>query len=272
MNLPRQIDDASQFIKNKSKTAPRAGIILGTGLGRLTESIDIEAEISYEDIPHFVNATVEHHAGKLISGKIAGTPVVCMQGRFHFYEGYSLKEITFPVRVMKALGIKNLLISNIAGALNQNFQLGDMMLINDHINLLSDSPLRGENHDELGPRWPDMIEPYNQELAMLARQAAQKQDLHLQEGVYACMGGPQLETRAEYKMLQILGADAIGMSTVPEVITAVHAGLQVMAVSILTDLCYPDALAPVNIEKIIQVANEAEPRLVNLFKDIIVTL
>lgn len=269
MDLLQKIEEAAAYIKKSVTETPEVGIILGTGLGRLVESIDIKAEAAYGEIPHFVSSTVEHHAGKLIFGLIGGKPVLCMQGRFHFYEGYSLEQITFPVRVMKKLGIESLLISNVAGGLNREFKLGTMMLLKDHINLLGASPLTGKNYEELGPRWPDMIEPYSEKLSMLAKEAAEKEGLALDEGIYAFMGGPQLETRAEYRMLQIIGADAVGMSTVPEVICAVHSGIPVMAVSIITDLCFPETLAPVDIEKIIAVANRAEPGLVTLVKGVI---
>lgn len=270
MKLTERIAESLSYIKTKTALEPESGIILGTGLGQLVESIEVACEIPYEEIPHFVSSTVEHHAGKLILGRLSGKPVVCMSGRFHFYEGYSLEEITFPVRVMKALGITQLLISNVAGGLNGDYSLGDIMILDDHINLLGTNPLVGPNDPELGERWPDMFEPYDKKLQQKAISIAEKHGITVQPGgVYACMSGPSLETRAEYRMLERLGADAIGMSTVPEVIVAVHAGLSVFACSIITDLCYESALAPANIEEIITTAMATEPKLVTLFKELV---
>jgi purine-nucleoside phosphorylase len=270
MTMKEKIAESLAYIKKRTTLRPEVGIILGTGLGRLTESIAIDAELHYGDIPHFVAATVEHHAGKLILGKLGERPVVCMAGRFHWYEGYSPAEITFPVRVMKALGCTELLISNVAGGLNESYGRGDIMIIDDHINLLGINPLIGPNDPELGDRWPDMIEPYSRELQERAMAIADKFAIRVQpNGVYACLSGPSLETRAEYRMLRIIGADAVGMSTVPEVITAVHAGLRVFACSIITDLCYPGALGPVDIAEILATAGEAEPKLVQLFRELV---
>ncbi len=269
MTLKEKIFESKDFIVNKTGIEPTVGIICGTGLGRLTESIDIDAELPYHEIPHFVTSTVEHHAGKLILGTLGATSVVCMAGRFHFYEGYSLAEITFPVRVMRALGCSELLISNVAGGLNEKYRRGDIMILDDHINLLGDNPLVGQNDPELGDRWPDMIEPYNKELQERAVDIAKKNRITVHpNGVYACLSGPSLETRAEYRMLQRIGADAVGMSTVPEVIAAVHARMRVFACSIITDLCFPPMLGPVNVPEIIATAGEAEPKLVQLLREL----
>ena len=266
MTLKEKINESRAFIEQRTIIRPKVGIILGTGLGRLADSIAVDAELPYSLIPHFVTATVEHHAGKLLLGHLADTPVVCMAGRFHCYEGYSAAEITLPVRVMKALGCKNLLISNVAGGLNESYRRGDIMILDDHINLLGHNPLTGPNDAELGERWPDMFQPYNRHLQEKAEAIAEELGINIRRrGIYACMSGPSLETRAEYRMLRLIGADAVGMSTVPEVITAVHAGLRVFACSIITDLCYPGALQPVDIADIIAVAGQAEPQLVRLF-------
>jgi purine-nucleoside phosphorylase len=269
MELPAKIGQAQAFIREKCGLIPEIGIILGTGLGKLVDSIQIESEIPYGDIPHFVHSTVECHAGKLIFGTLAGRPVVAMQGRFHFYEGYTLEQITFPVRVMKALGIHSLVVSNACGGLNPQFKPGDIMLITDHINLLGQNPLIGKNWTELGPRFPDLSEPYKRDYIALVHEIALKNAISVQRGVYACMSGPSLETAAEYRMLRIIGADVIGMSTVPEVITAVHAGLKTLGLSVITDACLPDALEPVDIEKIIRTAAMAEPRLVTLITEFV---
>jgi purine-nucleoside phosphorylase len=270
MTLKEKIKQSLGYIQERTTIRPAAGIILGTGLGRLIDSIDIEAELPYRDIPHFSPATVEHHAGKLILGTLEGAPVVCMAGRLHLYEGHSLAAITFPVRVMKALGATDLLISNVAGGLNESYRRGDIMILDDHLNLLGTNPLIGENDPELGPRWPDMFEPYDRQLQEKAAAVAQKLEIRIQPGgVYACLSGPSLETRAEYRMLRTLGADAVGMSTVPEVIVAVHAGLKVFACSIITDLCYPGALGPVDIAEIIATAGQTEPKLVQLFAQLL---
>lgn len=265
-----KIEESVLYITNKTKTKPETGIILGTGLGKLVESIEIECELPYDEIPHFVSATVEHHAGKLILGRLNGKSIVCMSGRFHFYEGHSLEEITFPIRVMKSLGVQKLLISNVAGGLNESYKRGDIMIIDDHINLLGTNPLVGPNDTDLGERWPDMFEPYDMELQKKAHAAANELDMAIQKGgVYACMSGPSLETRAEYRMLQRIGADAIGMSTVPEVIVAVHSGLRVFACSIITDLCYEPELKPANVPEIVATAMETEPKLVALFEKLV---
>jgi purine-nucleoside phosphorylase len=267
--LPEKIEEAKDFICGKYSKVPVAGIILGTGLGSLVKSIEAEVEIKYEDIPGFVSSTADFHSGKLICGNLSGKPVVAMQGRFHFYEGYSMEEITFPVRVMKALGIKSLVVSNACGGLNPQFSPGDIMLITDHINLLGQNPLIGKNYSKLGPRYPDMCEPYDRKYIKMVSDIALKQGIPVQKGVYAVMSGPSLETAAEYRMLRLIGADVIGMSTVPEVITAVHAGLKVLGLSVITDSCLPDNLEPVDIKKIIATAEKAEPNLVTLINEFV---
>jgi purine-nucleoside phosphorylase len=267
--LRQKINEAIKFIRTKTDMKPRIGIILGTGLGGLVKEIKKEIVIDYEKIPHFPVSTVESHHGKLIFGTLSGKKIVAMQGRFHMYEGYDLKQVTFPVRVMKFLGVKNLLISNAAGALNPLFQKGDVMIMSDHINLLGDNPLIGPNDDELGPRFPDMSEAYSKDLIALAEQAALDLKIRVQKGVYVAMPGPNLETRAEYRFLRIIGADAVGMSTVPEDIVAVHMGMKVLGFSILTDECFPDALKPASLEKILKVAMKAEPKMTAIMKEVV---
>lgn len=270
MQIPQMIEECVSFIRQKGANCqPEYGIILGTGLGGLINALEIQCILDYSELPHFVQSTVESHHGKLIFGKLGGKPVVCMQGRFHFYEGYTLSQVTFPVRVMAALGISTLIVSNAAGALNHQFRAGDLMLITDHLNLLGVSPLIGPHWPILGSRWPDMCEPYTNSLQKKAIEIALEEGILLQRGVYACMSGPNLETRAEYRMLRILGADAIGMSTVPEVIVAVQAGLKVLGISVLTDECFPDALAPCDIKKILATAAATEPQLVKLIQRVV---
>jgi purine-nucleoside phosphorylase len=271
-DLKSQITEAIDLIASKSKLQPEIGVVLGTGLGGLAEKIDVETRIPYEAIPHFPTSSVQGHAGELLLGTLGARPVVALSGRFHYYEGYSLQEVTFPIRVAKALGIRTLIVSNACGGLNPQFRGGDIMLITDHINFIGDNPLIGPNDDSLGPRFPDMIEPYTESLLDLAESIGLKQGLKLQRGVYLACAGPNLETRAEYRMMRALGADAVGMSTVPEVIVAVHCGLSVLGFSVITDECLPDALEPVNIEKIIAVANAAEPRLSELVLECVRTL
>ena len=266
LELQKQTVD---FLINKGFENPDIGIVLGTGLGQLVNHIEIIQEINYSDIPNFPVSTVEFHSGKLIFGILENKKVVVMQGRFHLYEGYSLQEITFPIRILKQLGIKKLLISNAAGAINLDFKKGDLMLIEDHINLQGGSPLAFKNVSDFGERFTDMREPYDLELRNSILKIAKKQNITLHKGVYAAVVGPQLETKAEYKMLKILGADAVGMSTVPEVIVANHLNLNVLAVSVLTDECNPDDLKPVNIPEIVALAGAAEPKLITLFKELI---
>ena len=267
--LFKMIQEAEAFIKTKTSVKPKYGIILGTGLGKLADSIAVETAIGYEEIPHFPVSTVESHAGKLLFGSISDKPVIAMQGRFHFYEGYSMQQIVFPVRVMKFLGVDTLFVSNACGGINPLFPPGTLMAITDHINLLPGNPLIGPNDNRVGPRFPDMSEPYSKELINLAMKVAAENKIRLERGVYASMSGPSLETRAEYRMLKTLGADVIGMSTVPEVIAAVHAGLRVFGISVITDSCLPDALEPATLDKILAAAATAEPSLVKLIEKVL---
>lgn len=259
--LKQHIEAAVGAIRLVSALKPRVGIILGTGLGALAEKIEAEARLEYASIPHFPTSTVDTHAGELILGRLEGQPVVALSGRFHVYEGYSLQQVTFPIRVARALGIDTLIVSNAAGGLNPQFSAGDLMLITDHINLMGDNPLIGPNDDSLGPRFPDMCEPYAKSLVALAETIALEKGIKVQRGVYAALTGPCLETPAEYRFLRIIGADAVGMSTVPEVIVAIHAGLKVLGLSAITDECLPDALKPANIDEIIATANRIEPQM-----------
>ncbi len=262
-----QINEAVEAIRKITDKNYEIGIILGTGLGGLVSDIEIEHEIDYADLPHFPLSTVETHKGKLIFGTIEGKNVVVMQGRFHYYEGYSMKQIVFPVRVMKFLGVKYLLISNACGVMNPIYRRGDLMIMDDHINLLGDNPLIGPNDDELGPRFPDMSEPYSQELIALAEKAALENKIKIHKGVYVAVAGPNLETKAEYRFLRAIGADVVGMSTVPEVIAANHAGMKVLGISIVTDECFPDALKPIDINEVISAAKTAEPKMTLIFKE-----
>ncbi len=264
-----QIKEASNFIKSKGVDEPTFGIVLGTGLGNLVTKIDSITEIDYADIPHFPVSTVESHHGKLIYGTIEGKKVLAMQGRFHYYEGYSMQQITFPIRVMKLLGVQKLLISNAAGAVNPNFKKGSLMLIDDHINMLPANPLSGKNLDELGPRFPDMSQPYDKEMNNSLKDLSKELNITLHEGVYTPVAGPNLETRAEYRYLRQIGSDAIGMSTVPEVIVANHMGLPCVAISVLTDECDPDNLKPVSIAEILEIAGKAEKDLTKLYVELI---
>jgi len=261
-----RVQEAVAAIRRKSKTEPQVAIILGTGLGGLAGELTVEAGIEYRDIPGFVHSTVETHTGRLLLGTLEGKPAVAMQGRFHRYEGWSMAEITFPVRVMRALGAKALCVANAAGGINRRFEPGDLMVIEDHINLMGENPLVGPNDDRLGPRFPDLCDCYDPELLRLALSIARKEGLRAHSGVYAAMTGPSLETAAEYRMLATIGADAIGMSTVPEVIVAVHCGFRVLGISVITDKCVADALRPASVPDIIRVATEAEPRLTSLMK------
>lgn len=264
-----KIQEAVDYIFSKGIDDTTIGIVLGTGLGNLVEKIEIITSIPYAEIPHFPVSTVESHSGRLIYGKVGGKKVVAMQGRFHYYEGYSATEITFPIRVMKVLGIKYLLISNAAGTVNPNFKKGHLMLIDDHINLLPDNPLRGKNHDKLGPRFPDMSMPYDAEMNKIIKEIANENKMLLHEGVYVSVEGPNLETRAEYRYLRTIGADAVGMSTVPEVIVANHMALPCAAISVLTDECDPDNLKPVSLKEILECAAIAEKDLTKIFVELI---
>ena len=249
--------------------APEVAIILGTGLGALGEAIRADAFVAYEDIPGFPLSTVESHTGRLLLGSLGGRRVAAMQGRFHRYEGYSLQQVTFPVRVMHALGARTLVVSNACGGMNPEWRAGELMLLADHINLLGDSPLIGANDDALGPRFPDMSEPYDAALRAIARSVAAERRITLREGVYVAVAGPNLETRAEYRMLRTLGADVVGMSTVPEVIVAKHAGMRVLGISIITDMCLPDALEPATLDGILAMARRAEPDLTALVRGVL---
>jgi len=265
----QKIQETTEFLMAKGITHPEVGIVLGTGLGKLIDSIDIICNLEYEEIPHFPLSTVEFHKGHLIYGTLCGKRVLAMQGRFHYYEGYNLRQVTFPIRVMKQLGIRYLLLSNAAGALNLNFRKGDLMLIDDHINLLPDNPLTGPNIDELGPRFPDMSQPYSSKINHHLISIASELNIPLRKGVYVAVPGPNLETRAEYRFLRGIGADAVGMSTVPEVIIANHMKLSCAAISVLTDECDPDNLQPADINDIIETAGKAEEKLIRLFKALV---
>ncbi|MCU0710866.1 MAG: purine-nucleoside phosphorylase [Pirellula sp.] len=264
LDLYDKIQEACGAIKKVWNKKPHAGIILGTGLGPLVQRIEVEATLDYADIPHFLKSTATSHRGRLVCGTLCGLPVMAMEGRFHMYEGYSLKEITLPVRIMKALGAELLVVSNACGGMNPFYKAGDIMLIDDQINLLGDNPLIGINDDRLGPRFPDMSAPYDQELIRAALQVARKHDIVAHQGVFVAVAGPNLETRAEYRFLRMIGADVVGMSTVPEVIVAVHSGMRCVGFSVITDMCLPDALEAADVQKIIAVANDAEPRLTKL--------
>jgi len=264
-----RVQAAADVVRRRAALVPEVGIILGTGLGGLAREIVVEAEVPYADIPGFPLSTVETHAGKLLLGRLGGRPVAAMQGRFHRYEGYDLQQVTFPVRVLRQLGARTLVVSNACGGMNPLWGPGDLVLISDHINLLGDNPLVGPNDERLGPRFPDMSAPYDPDLRALARAAALELGILLREGVYVAVAGPNLETRAEYRMLRAMGADVVGMSTVPEVIVANHQGMQTVGISIVTDQCLPDALEPAEIGKIIATANRAEPNLTRLITTVV---
>ena len=259
-----RVEEAAAVVRERFDVSPDVAIILGTGLGRLGAEIETAATIEYGEIPSFPLSTVESHAGRLLCGTLAGKTVIAMQGRFHRYEGYSLQQVTFPVRVLRALGAKTLVVSNACGGMHPLWHAGDLMLIADHINLLGDNPLTGPNDDRLGPRFPDMSNAYDAALREIARAVAVERKIELREGVYVAVAGPNLETRAEYRFLRAIGADVVGMSTVPEVIVAIHGGMRVLGLSIITDMCLPDSLEPATVEKIIAVANRAEPKLTQL--------
>lgn len=265
----KQIQKTTEYLKEKGFENPEIGIILGTGLGQLLDEIEILKTVSYNHIPNFPTATVEFHKGKLIYGILEGKRVIVMQGRFHLYEGYTLQDVTYPIRIMQKLGIKTLLVSNASGAINLNFKKGELMLIEDHINLQGSSPLAFKGVSKLGQRFADMSQPYDSDINTKLKTIAKAHNITLHEGVYASVVGPQLETRAEYKMLKIIGADSVGMSTVPEIIVANHLNLKAAAVSVLTDECDPDNLKPININEILEMANKAEPDMITLFKELI---
>ena len=264
LHLYDQIQESLQFIRSKWSGTASVGIVLGTGLGNLAKQINAEVTFPYEEIPHFPRSTVETHAGNLVVGTLHGVPVAAMEGRFHAYEGYDSQQITFPVRVLQALGAETLVVSNACGGMNPQYRQGDIMVIEDHINLLGINPLVGINDDRLGPRFPDMCEPYDQQLIDLALEVARKENITAHKGVYVAVLGPNLETRAEYRFLRGIGADVVGMSTVPEVLVAVHCGMKVLGLSIVTDMALPDALKPAAVSAIIAVANAAEPKLTKI--------
>jgi len=265
----QQVDEAAAFIRDQLANVPRLGLILGTGLGQLAEQIDVDATLPYEEIPHVPLSTVASHDGRFLAGTLRGVPVLAMQGRFHLYEGYSTRAVTLPVRVMGTLGVEALLLTNAAGGMNPQFAERDLMLITDHINLQGANPLVGPNVDDWGPRFPDMSEPYDLALRTVAEEVALEHQIKMQQGVYVAVSGPNLETKAEYRMLRRLGADAVGMSTVPEVIVARHMGIRVLALSVITDECFPDALAPVTMDDVLAAARAAEPQLTTIFTGVI---
>lgn len=262
-------DEALAFIRSKTDFRPDFLIILGTGLGRLASQIQVTTSIPYNEIPHFPVSTVESHAGRLLFGTLSGKNVVAMQGRFHYYEGYSMQQIVFPVRVLKALSVNTLLVSNACGGMNPNFRRGDIMCITDHINLIGDNPLIGANDNELGPRFPDMSEPYTRSLIDVADTVALSKGIKMHHGVYVAVSGPNLETRAEYRFLRQIGGDVVGMSTVPEVITAVHMGMKVLGISVITDECFPDSLKAVEMKEILEAADMAEPKMTSVIMGVL---
>lgn len=266
--IRQQADEAVAVIREQWDQTPQAGLILGTGLGGLAEQIEVAATFPYPEIPHFPESTAPSHAGQLVCGTLHGVPIVAMEGRFHYYEGYSLQQVTFPIRVMRALGADTLVVTSAVGGMNPQFDLADIVILEDHINLMPDNPLRGINDDELGPRFPDMSEPYSKTLIEAARQAALKLSIPAHKGVLVAVAGPNLETRAEYRMLRQMGADIVGMSTVPEIIVARHAGMQTLGFSIVTDMCLPDALEEANIDSILKVAAEGGARLERLIGEL----
>ncbi len=268
----KEIKEAARFLKKQFKHSPQVGIVLGSGLGKFVEEIEVEKEVSYSDIPHFPVSTVEGHQGKLIFGRLSGKTVVALAGRFHFYEGYSAQELTFPIRVMKLLGIETLLLSNASGSVNPDYKVGDIMFINDHISLFTPNPLIGRNIDEFGPRFPDMNEPYDRKLIGLAREISHRHGYDVKEGVYVAVTGPTFETRAEYRMIHRLGADVVGMSTVQEAIVASHMGVKVFAISVVTDLGLQEEGNIITHEEVLQAAQEAEPRLAVIFKELIAAI
>lgn len=267
-----QVQEAADVLRARAGDAARVGIILGTGLGALADEIEVRETVPYEDVPHVPAPTVESHSGRFLAGRLRGVDVLAMQGRFHLYEGYTPWQVTLPVRMMAALGVETLLISNAAGGMNPLYRRGDLMLVTDHLHLQGSNPLTGANVDAWGPRFPDMSEPYDRELRRAAADAALERGVRLREGVYASVLGPNLETRAEYRFLRQAGADVVGMSTTPEVIVARHAGMRVLAVSVVTDECFPDALEPVVLADILAAAAEAEPRLTQILGDVVATL
>ena len=270
--LKRQIDEAVSYLKGRTKLVPEVAVILGTGLGTLAEGLKVETAISYREIPHFSASTVESHKGELLFGRLAGRPAVVMSGRVHFYEGYSMRQVSFPVRVMQALGAHTLVVSNACGGMNPLMNAGDIMVVTDHINLMGDNPLIGPNDESLGPRFPDMSQPYDRGLIRLAEDVALAEGLKVQKGVFVAVAGPNLETAAEYRFLRGIGADVVGMSLIPENLVAVHGGMRVVALAVITDRCLPDALEAVDIPRILAVAAEAAPRLDRLVTRLVARL
>jgi purine-nucleoside phosphorylase len=270
--LKRQVDEAVASLRAKTPLVPEVAVILGTGLGELAEGLEVEARVSYRDIPHFAVSTVESHKGELVFGTLGGRPAVVMSGRVHFYEGYTMRQVSFPVRVMQALGAKTLIVSNACGGMNPLFAAGDIMLVTDHINLMGDNPLIGPNDETMGPRFPDMSQPYDRKLIALAENVALEEKIAVQKGVFVAVAGPNLETAAEYRFLRGIGADVVGMSLIPENLVAVHGGMRVLAFAVITDLCLADALEPVDIPRILAVAAKAAPRLDRLVTRVVARL
>jgi len=256
--------EALQYIQPQTDLKPTYLIILGTGLGQLADRMEVQDTVSYDDIPHFPTSTVESHQGRLLFGTLGGKEVVAMQGRFHYYEGYTMQQIVFPQRVLRALGADTMIVSNACGGMNPQYRRGDIMLITDHINMLGDNPLIGPNDEKLGPRFPDMSDPYTTDLRKVAGDVALEKQIKMHEGVYVALSGPTLETRSEYRFLRLIGADVVGMSTVPEVISAVHTGMDVLGISVITDECFPDSLQPVSIEDVLEAAGIAEPKMTDV--------
>ncbi|MBP9932431.1 MAG: purine-nucleoside phosphorylase [Chitinophagaceae bacterium] len=267
-----QLNETVAFIQSRTSLQPIAGIILGSGLGGLVNDLDIELSLPYEEIPHFPVSTVKGHGGKLLFGKLNQQPVVMLSGRFHYYEGYNMQEVTYPVRVMKQLGASVLFVSNAAGGMNPDFKVGDLMIINDHINLFPEHPLRGKNDEQMGPRFPDMTEPYSHKLIQSAKKIAESQQIHVHEGIYIGLQGPTFETKAEYKYLRVIGGDTVGMSTVPEVIVAKHMGMDVFGMSVVTDLGIRDEMNVITHEEVLEAAQAAAPKMALIVKELIATL
>ncbi len=267
-----QLNETVAFIQSRTSLQPIAGIILGSGLGGLVNDLDIELSLPYEEIPHFPVSTVKGHGGKLLFGKLNQQPVVMLSGRFHYYEGYNMQEVTYPVRVMKQLGASVLFVSNAAGGMNPDFKVGDLMIINDHINLFPEHPLRGKNDEQMGPRFPDMTEPYSHKLIQSAKKIAESQQIHVHEGIYIGLQGPTFETKAEYKYLRVIGGDTVGMSTVPEVIIAKHMGMDVFGMSVVTDLGIRDEMNVITHEEVLEAAQAAAPKMALIVKELIATL
>ena len=265
----KKIIETVEYIQEQFSFPPEIGIVLGTGLGGLAKEIDVKYSLNYADIPNFPISTVESHSGKLLFGELGGKKVIAMQGRFHYYEGYSMQEVTFPIRVMKLLGIKKLFLSNASGGVNPDFEIGEIMILNDHLNLLPSHPLVGPNIDELGNRFPDMSEVYDKKMIQMAKDIAKEKDIKISEGVYAALSGPTLETPAEYKYVRLVGADAVGMSTIPEVIVARHMDIPVFAISIITDLGVPGKIKETSVEDVIAVASKQEPKMTEIMKELI---